>query len=716
MQVTDSELLARFVKEKDDAAFELLVRRHANTVWRVCQGLMWQRQDAEDVFQATFLLLSTKAKQLLKHQSLGGWLHVSAVRIGLKHRRQISQQRETALRHELEGGTAEPWQMISAARDQEALYREIAELPSHYREVIVLCILDGKSRNEVARLLKRTSASVKASLSRGKKLLRQRLLRNGIGRSFTLMTFVATTAGTSGAIGATQMPNSLVASTLQLCCNSHSNVTISLMTQLQVVKSKLFGCNLGWAKGSALAASLIVIALIGGFISTNFSNNSTPQISLGSEQLFQVVHQINITSKPFDELNPQDDAEAEDNFRSSQNAMLERELALIKNEIEIDDFLIHEIRNALRDNLDDAVKRFRESKQATVGHIFGPSLEAQLEKDIWNQVLATVPDDKKEKLNQYIASAVQLNQIRDEHYQNIIIQLLVDLLSLSQEKQSEVETIVSKHWDRNWNLMASMSRSVSGLSTTIIEPLIRDLEKVLTAEQLEIVRNINDYIQLNSFDMINDPKAEGWDNGKLKEKCNRLMDLKLLELHELCDLNAEQKLKFRVAKNGAIAKTITNWNRIRDRLHDEDQDLPDLVMRINLLVPLITPCLTNQCTRQREWNNAIQSVLTPAQREKWKEREKVRQDADKRLMIGQLVYSLGGYQIGFTCDQHQKLVQLLDSHIESVREGNQLEAGYYLDQIPDEKFADILNESQLSQILPTIRLRRELGQFFSPEK
>ena len=133
MLVADDELLGLYVHNDDPDALEQLIRRHSKMVMGVCRSLLWQQADAEDAFQAVFLLLSKKAPKLLKHNSLGGWLHEAAVRISLKHRGRIIRKREVAMSEEPIGKASEPWQTIAKSRDKELLNLEISRLPIRYR-------------------------------------------------------------------------------------------------------------------------------------------------------------------------------------------------------------------------------------------------------------------------------------------------------------------------------------------------------------------------------------------------------------------------------------------------------------------------------------------------------------------------------------------------------------------------------------------------------
>lgn len=215
MLVSDNELLGLYVYKDDQAAFEKLIRRHSTMVLSVCSSLLWQKADAEDAFQAVFILLSTKAPKLLKHNSVGGWLHEVAFRISLKHRGKIMRKREVVMSEELKSNSKEPWQTIAESRESELLHREISRLPKRYRDVIVLCHLEGKSRAQAASVLDVTTASVKAALARGRKLLRQRLLKHGIAASVAFGAMVA--AAGSASASTAGVSESLIQSTVHHC-------------------------------------------------------------------------------------------------------------------------------------------------------------------------------------------------------------------------------------------------------------------------------------------------------------------------------------------------------------------------------------------------------------------------------------------------------------------------------------------------------------------
>src|SRR5437588_199324 len=146
---TDGELLARFLVSRDHAALAALVRRHAPMVWGVCRRLLPHHHDAEDAFQATFLVLVRKAAAV-PGRAVAGWLFGVARQTAVRLRATAAKQR----RREAQVVTM-PEPTPAEVRDdmQAELDEELGRLPEHYRGVVVLCDLEGATRKEAARQL-----------------------------------------------------------------------------------------------------------------------------------------------------------------------------------------------------------------------------------------------------------------------------------------------------------------------------------------------------------------------------------------------------------------------------------------------------------------------------------------------------------------------------------------------------------------------------------
>jgi RNA polymerase sigma factor (sigma-70 family) len=173
---SDADLLARFARARDDAAFELLVWRHGAMVLSTCRRLLGHDQDAEDAFQAVFLVLARKGGGITRGTALPAWLHRVAVRVAAR----LGRSRRRAAPLEVEP-PAEP-QPDPAARAEAlvALDEEIDRLPERCRRAVVLCYLEGLTAAEVAGHLGCPTGTVESRLAAARKKLRDRLGRRGV--------------------------------------------------------------------------------------------------------------------------------------------------------------------------------------------------------------------------------------------------------------------------------------------------------------------------------------------------------------------------------------------------------------------------------------------------------------------------------------------------------------------------------------------------------
>jgi RNA polymerase sigma factor (sigma-70 family) len=178
---TDRQLLERFAAHREEWAFAVLVERHGPAVLAVCRHLL-DAHDADDAFQATFLVLARKARSVAWHESVGGWLHAVAHRIALKARGDAARRR----RRERRFAGVLPIQPAADVLGQElraALDGELGRLPARYHQPVVLCYLEGQTVEQAARQLLCPAGTVKSRLARARELLRSRLTRRGLALS-----------------------------------------------------------------------------------------------------------------------------------------------------------------------------------------------------------------------------------------------------------------------------------------------------------------------------------------------------------------------------------------------------------------------------------------------------------------------------------------------------------------------------------------------------
>jgi RNA polymerase sigma factor (sigma-70 family) len=171
---TDRELLARFVTRCDETAFEMLVQRYGPMVLGVCRRILGDATDAEDAFQATFLVLVRKARTIARPDLLGNWLYGVAYRIARKARAQRTKRAQQ--KQPLAPMTSPDPTMEAALHELQAqLDEELEKLPTKYRAPLVLCYLEGMSNREAAQRLGWPIGSISHRLARGRQILRQRL-------------------------------------------------------------------------------------------------------------------------------------------------------------------------------------------------------------------------------------------------------------------------------------------------------------------------------------------------------------------------------------------------------------------------------------------------------------------------------------------------------------------------------------------------------------
>jgi RNA polymerase sigma factor (sigma-70 family) len=200
--LSDAQLLERFVARRDEAAFELLVWRHGTMVLNLCRRLLRQEHDAEDAFQATFLILARKAASIGKRESCASWLYKVAYRVALNARSGLAARaaRERPCPPDLPAAEAPDdlaWRDLRPLLDEE-----VRRLPEKYRTAFVLCCLQGRSHAEAAQELGCAPGTVLSRLARARERLRQQLLRRGVCLSAGLLAAAVAAKGRAAPVAA----------------------------------------------------------------------------------------------------------------------------------------------------------------------------------------------------------------------------------------------------------------------------------------------------------------------------------------------------------------------------------------------------------------------------------------------------------------------------------------------------------------------------------
>jgi RNA polymerase sigma factor (sigma-70 family) len=255
--LTDGELLERFLVRRDEAAFELLVRRHGSMVLGVCRRILPNPHDAEDAFQATFLVLVRRAGVVPRHK-VGGWLHEVACRTAWASRRLSVRRRAIGKQlSELPHPTAapeEPGEDLRLLVDQE-----LSQLPDKYRLPLILCDLEGRARRDVARQLSIPDGTLSNRLT----VARQRLARQLARRGLTLSGEALASLPVPEALA--HLPEALVASVVATAQGTAAPpALVSLLGIASLTRGGLQSMWLSRLK-ITLAVVLLPTVLAGGF-------------------------------------------------------------------------------------------------------------------------------------------------------------------------------------------------------------------------------------------------------------------------------------------------------------------------------------------------------------------------------------------------------------------------------------------------------------------
>jgi RNA polymerase sigma factor (sigma-70 family) len=211
--LTDAQLLHGFTTRRDEAAVAALVRRHGPMVWNVCRRILRDYYDAEDAFQATFLVLVRKAASIASRELLANWLYGVAYQTAWKARattaKRRAREKQVEVMPEREIVQRDLWRDVRPVLDQE-----LSRLPQKYRISIILCDLEGKTRREAARQLGVPEGTVAGRLARARTMLAKRLARLGWSKSGGALAAMLAQNAASASVPASVACSTIKAATL----------------------------------------------------------------------------------------------------------------------------------------------------------------------------------------------------------------------------------------------------------------------------------------------------------------------------------------------------------------------------------------------------------------------------------------------------------------------------------------------------------------------
>jgi HlyD family secretion protein len=275
---TDAELLERYVRHRDETAFELLLWRHGVLVWNVCRRVLHREADAEDAFQATFLTFVRKAHVIVRRGAVASWLYKVAYRVALE----AKERGQKMAAHEKSGSDSlaiqEPpdrlWEDIRPILDEE-----LNRLPERLRRPFVLCYLEGKTNEEAARQLGCPPGTVYSRLARGRETLRKRLLQRGVTLSTAALAAVLCRHAAEAAPAAPLVSTTLQAALLYASGRAAGSVASQVLCLTEGVLRTMFVRKL---KMASLVLLVVGLFATGGAI-TQHVLRAAPQREVRKE-------------------------------------------------------------------------------------------------------------------------------------------------------------------------------------------------------------------------------------------------------------------------------------------------------------------------------------------------------------------------------------------------------------------------------------------------
>ena len=288
--VADEQLLERFVTAQSEAgemAFEALVERHGPMVLRICRTILRDKHDAEDAFQATFLVLARQAASIRNRTSVASWLHgvarrvASCARSAAARRRQHERKAASLAEHFV----AEPrWDDLA-----EVLHEEIDRLPERYRAPIVLCDMEGMTEGQAARRLGRPIGTIRSQLSRGRQRLRCQLVRRGLAPASVVLV-IAHAGSSANAAVASALVSSTIQSAMQFAAASATTAGMVSAAAAALVEEFLRSMLMTRIKNTAMAALVAIGIATAGAFALEPQAEKPPSASDAKQEILDLMH------------------------------------------------------------------------------------------------------------------------------------------------------------------------------------------------------------------------------------------------------------------------------------------------------------------------------------------------------------------------------------------------------------------------------------------
>jgi RNA polymerase sigma factor (sigma-70 family) len=285
--LSDGQLLGRFIDGREGAAFAALVRRHGPMVLGVCRRVLGNVHDADDAFQAAFLILARKAASVVKREAVASFLYGVAYRTAVRarvralRRRAIERQVEDMPDPEVPPAEAQDWRPV--------LDRELSRLPEKYRAPLVLCDLECKTRREAARQLGLVEGTLASRLATARRMLARRLVRCGVTLSGGALAVALAEGAASAAV-----PPGLVVTTVKAAASVAAGRTAGLATPAAVLMNEVLRAMLMTKLKVYVAAAVVAVMLGVGGLAFRAAGQAPPGRGKPMTDLELLRHEVDI--------------------------------------------------------------------------------------------------------------------------------------------------------------------------------------------------------------------------------------------------------------------------------------------------------------------------------------------------------------------------------------------------------------------------------------
>ena len=396
---------------------------------------------------------------------------------------------------------------------------------------------------------------------------------------------------------------------------------------------------------------------------------------------------IEVEESEFDTMVNIEDLSQASTLAAQCSAML-AELQRLKSELNLENTTLIKIKDSLQKEIKSAARRIEES-HPEMDHYAILSLDPALQQTVWDRAGEILDSTKQEKLANYIECCETLNEFYDLNGQAGVLLALDNVLCLSNHQIESLRELYSAVWYRLWNDQTnSMLFNRFSEGKEIVHSVRNELvREILTAEQYSVYESLTEYC----FTSSQFHQADQWDLDEFKARCLALMNLKVMEVEQVCGLTQKQRLTLSVAAKGATDKLGNYWDKTAQAYFANKNSA---TVSNRLWDCLSTPIL-DQCLSQARWQRTITGVLEADQLEMLNLRKEQRMVFRKSYVVNSLARTFEQLmQHANSYDQHLALIELFEANLDVEETFNMSAFSPQMFKISDEEYLEIVPQSR----------------------